>query len=167
MRSTTSGIRSTLGVALICMIAGCAGDDATGPAEPSVADLAGLWMGMSFSITSTADPALKMDLMGMGGTLSWAIQASGSFSGTAVVPGALLGQEGAITIPVSGVMRVVESTTLRVDFVPEIPPFFTAFTSQYSVVGDVLTLHDDGAKYDFDGDGVNDPAVLHGTFSRN
>jgi len=164
MTTRRQPLRCTV-VAALLLLAGCSGDP-TGP--PSVLDrLAGTWTGEAFTVTSNADAAQVLDLVALGGTLTLAIGPSGSFSGSALLPGGLFGAPGLITIPLSGVIRIVDATTLRIDFVPEVLPVFTAFTTTFVLDEHTLTLQDGGSSWDFDEDGENEPATLSGRFRRN
>ena len=168
MRTCGTCLRATLGALLITFAVGCTGDGPTGPEGFTIADLAGTWTGDGFTVTSKADPSVKMDLVALGGTVGWSVTPNGTFSGTAVIPGEGFGFPGTITVPLSGVLRVVSETTLRVDFVPEIPPMFATFIGAFTLVDDVLTLDDDDeSSFDFDQDGVQEPALLHVSFRRN
>jgi len=166
MRHTASR-RIALPAALIALLAGCSGDDATGPTETTVADLAGLWQASAFSQTSDADPSVGADLIAMGGNMNWSVQTTGSFTGTAVLPGALVGTGGTITLPLSGVIRLVDANTLRIDFVPEIPPLFTFLNAAFTLSGNTLTVIDSRSSFDFDGDGQKEGASVRAVFVRN
>jgi hypothetical protein len=160
-------LAAVLAVALLASLTACATDDTTGPEAPSVADLAGTWAGVSFALESAASPGLGIDLMQMGGSMTLAITTSGSFTGLVVLPGLVVNQPGTVTIPLAGVIRMLDDTTLRIDFVPEIPPIFTTLNTTFTLERRSLSLVDPGSKFDFDGDGVSEGAIFRGSFLRN
>ena len=150
------------------LLAAC-GDGGTAPDEFTIADLAGSWDASELSVTAKASSAVSMDLIASGGAVHWATQPSGNFTGTAVLPGALIGmpEAGVVTLPLSGVMRLTTPNKLRIDFIPEIPPIFTTMDPGFTVDGNRLTILDDTAEFDFDGDQVKEPAVFRAQFVRN
>jgi hypothetical protein len=131
-------------------------------------DLAGTWEITEFSMTSAGDPAVTFDLIALGGSAHLGLQASGNFTGTAVIPGLLVGvpQGGPITLPLAGVVRLVDGVTLRIDFIPEIPPVFTALEAGFTLEGNSLTVVDEAATYDFDNDGAREPARFRAVLFR-
>lgn len=151
----------------VALLAGCE-DGGTGPGEFNVADLAGSWDATELSVTSKADPALSVRLIEGGGAVHWAIQPSGAFLGTAVVPGVLLELPniGVVTVPLSGRIRLLDPSTLRLDFIPEIPPMFTTVDGSFTLTGNTLTLVDEDAEYDFNLGGSDEPAVLRAVLVR-
>ena len=97
-----------------------------------------------------------------------AVTPSGTFTGTTTLPGAFMGMPGVVTVPISGVMRVSDTQSLRIDFVPEMPPALVTFVGPFTLVGDVLTVDDEEeARHDFDGDGATEPAAVHIVLQRS
>lgn len=163
--------KAALGGFLVMALAviGCDGGDGTGLDEGEMAQYAGTWTGTQFALTAAQNPAMAFDLIGAGGSMVFSIQPNGNFSGTATVPGVLMGvpEMGTITIPLSGVMRLQSETKLRIDFIPEIPPIFTTMDPDVTLSGNTLTLFYDEGTFDFDQDGVNEPSVFQGQMVRN
>jgi hypothetical protein len=137
--------------------------DAAGPLEVDglvIADLAGVWELTAIAVTSDADPSVRFDLIGAGGATTFSIQSSGNFTGSVLIPAALTGGVD-MTVPLSGVMRLMaEGTQLWINFVPEVPPFFTTMQASFELDGGALTILNEGSAFDFDGDGVPEPATL-------
>lgn len=131
-------------------------------------DLAGNWEAIEFTVQQIENPDLQVDLILAGGGMRLGIQPNGAFSGIVTFPGSLLGQPEIplLAIPLSGVIDVVDAESLRLDFVPELPPLFITGYTGFALAGDTLELIDESSKFDFDQDSVEEPATLHGTFVR-
>lgn len=144
-------------------------DGSTGPGEFSVAELAGSWDAVELSVTSQADPTMALRLIDGGGAMHWAIQPSGAFLGTAVVPGVLLElpEVGAVTVPVAGMIQLLDPATLRMEFIPELPPFFTVIDGEFSLAGKTLSLTNEMILYDFGPGRPEEPAVFRAVLERN
>lgn len=169
MKRNTSLSPAIALLGLFMAMVACDGGGGTEPDELTIADLAGSWQGTQFSVTSQANPALVFDLISSGGSVNVSVQTQGTFTGTASLPGDLIGSPelGVITVPLAGVMRLMNEATLRIDYIPEIPPIFTTMDPEFTLNGNSLTIIDDTADFDFDGDGVEEPAIFRGTLSRN
>lgn len=169
---TERGFLPRMGLAgmlvLTLAIAGC-GDDGAGPEEGPMAEYAGTWEGTQFALVSAANSQIAFDLIGAGGSMVFSVQANGNFSGTATIPGALMGapEMGTITIPLSGVMNPMDGGKLRISFIPEIPPLFTTMDPEATLVGNTLSLYMADGAFDFDQDGVTETAILQGEMVRN
>jgi len=137
----------------------------TGGGDPAP-DFSGVWEATEFMMVSQEESSSRIDLIAMGGGITVAIQPQGGFSGTVLLPSALTGQPASTTLPVSGVIRVANPETLRIDFVPEVPPLFVSMDPSFELIGDVLTVVDPTADFDFDQDGVEEPAVFQGVLER-
>lgn len=167
--------KTWLGTALVGMlviaglVSGCGEEGATAPDELTIASLAGSWTGTEFAISSSADSAIALDLIASGGAILVSVEPIGSFTGTAVIPGVLIGDPalGTLTVPLAGVMRLIDETTLRIDFVPEIPPIFTTMDPTFTLSGNTLTILDESAEFDFDADGATEPSVYQIRFGKN
>jgi len=164
--------RRTARLLMIATLAagGLSGCDTGSPMESDMLkleDLAGVWQVTSFAVTSNDDPAVGMDLTQMGMATTISLGTQGNFTGSVLLPGLLTGL-GDVTVPIAGIMRLMDDPNyLRIDFVPEIPPFFTAMQSEVEVVGNILTLVDEFSDFDFDQDGVGEPATWHIVAARN
>ena len=132
-------------VLFTAVILACGGDDGpTGPAGITVADLAGEWTTTKLEYTNKANSAQKVDGLALGETLSLSIQSNGQYEAT-------IGNENA-SITVGGTLGI-EGDILN---------FHTIFlgNAQVSLSGNTMTLTFDGARYDFDGSGAAQPAIL-------
>jgi len=135
---------SSLGVALLLAAAvGCSdSDNSTGPASPS--DFVGDWLASSYVVTNIANTSQSEDLTALmtlsltftettySGTANFTGEATETFSGTYTIEGNQL--------------TLNETGKLETD------------TMTYTLVGDTMTLSGLDDEYDFDGDGVEDPA---------
>ena len=92
-----------------------------------------------------------------------------SFSGTATIPGTLLGMPelGTVNAPISGMIRIVDATTLRIDYIPELPPVFTTMEPSFTLSETTWTMEDPSAVWDFNADGIGEAGTFLGTFVRN
>lgn len=167
MRITTHMARRLVGMALLGALAGCAGDDGVVPLDPTQEGLPGAWRATEFSIADQADPTVRLDLVVLGGSMTLSITPSGAFAGTAVVPGVLYDQPGFVTIPLTGLVRPIDAHKMRIDFVPEVPPFFIAFAPAFTLDERTLTFVDPDTRFDFDGDGLTEPATTTASLTRN
>ena len=149
-------------------VTACA-DNTTGAEVEGIARFAGTWQCKQFSITHNEHPGVVIDLVGNGGAVQMSIQASGTFSGTATIPGVILGdpEMGPVTVPISGVLRDLGTDRVRFDFIPEIPPVFTTMDTEYAFIGNTLTLEDQESVFDFNGDGTGEPGTFSGHFTRS
>ena len=136
---------SSLGVALLLAVAvGCSdSDNSTGPASPS--DFVGDWLASSYVVTNIANTSQSEDLTALGMTLSITFTET-TYSGTANFTGeATETFSGTYTIE-GNQLTLNETGKLETD------------TMTYTLVGDTMTLSGLDDQYDFDGDGVEDPA---------
>ncbi len=136
---------SSLGVALFVAVAvGCSdSDNSTGPASPS--DFVGDWLASSYVVTNVANTSQSEDLTVLGMTLSITFTET-TFSGTAAFPGEAT-ETFSGTYTISGnQMTLIETGQLEAD------------TMTYTLSGNTMTLSGLDEQYDFDGDGVDDPA---------
>ena len=141
---------SSLGIALLASVAlGCS-DSAAGPGpagEATPALLVGTWVGSSYIVTSVANTSLSADLFDMGMTLSIVFTET-DYTGVSTFPGDP-DENFSGTYTISG----LQITTVEVG-IPD-PEVFT-----YSLVGSVLTMSGVDETYDFDNDGVEEPATF-------
>jgi hypothetical protein len=90
---------------------------------------------------------------------------AGQVVGDAFIPAALAGED--ITIPdFDASFELVTQDTVDFIFTPEYPPFLTNTRGPFALVGDVLTISDENAYFDFDGDQVLDQAVFEAVIER-
>lgn len=150
-----------------CGLSGCSGDDDGNGTDPDpivIADLAGTWTCTQFLATSTDDPQVQFELIALGGALTVTVAPDGSFVGEASFPDPDTGQ--LIVVPFGGAMDLTSQTLLVMDFLVEIPPFLEDGTSEFTLVGNTMTLHQEVTTFDFDFDGVDDPATFDATLVR-
>ena len=141
---------SSLGIALLASVAvGCSDSGTTtgptGSATPS--QLVGTWVGSSYVVTSVANSTLSADLFDMGMTLTITFTETG-YSGLSTFPGDL-DENFSGTYTISG-LQITTNEVGQVD-----PEIFT-----YSLSGSILTMSGDDETYDFDNDGVEEPATF-------
>ena len=136
---------SSLGVALFVAVAvGCSdSDNSTGPASTS--DFVGDWLASSYVVTNIANTSQSEDLIPLGMTLSITFTET-TYSGTAGFTGeATETFSGTYTID-GNQLILMETGELETD------------TMAYTLSGNTMTLSGLDEQYDFDGDGVDDPA---------
>ena len=136
---------SSLGAALFVAVAvGCSDSgDSTGPASPS--DFVGDWLVTSYVVTNVANTSQSEDLTALGMTLSITFTET-TYSGTASFPGEAT-ETFSGTYTISGDQLTLNETG---ELEPE--------TMTYTLSGNTMTLSGLDDQYDFDGDGVEDPA---------
>ncbi len=138
---------SSLGVALLVAVAvGCSDStDSTGPASPS--DFVGDWLASSYVVTNIANTSQTEDLTALGMTLSITFTET-DYSGTAAFPGEP-------TETFSGTYTI-DGNQLILNETGQLDPE----TMTYTLSGNTMTLSGVDDEYDFDGDGVDDPATF-------
>ncbi len=141
---------SSLGIALLASVAlGCS-DSAAGPGpngEATPALLAGTWVGSSYVVTSVANSSLSADLFDMGMTLTLTFTET-DYTGVSTFPGDP-DENFSGTYTISGLVI----TTVEVG-IPD-PEVFG-----YTLVGSLLTMSGVDETYDFDNNGVEEPATF-------
>ena len=143
---------------------GCGDDDGTEPEQITLADLAGYWEAQSYEVTSNAASEISFDLVTLGGAFTIDADDTGDFSGTAEIPEAM---GGPLTLPFQGTFELVTQDSMRVTFDPEIPPFLTNFTGWFELSGNTMHMLDENTSFDFDQDGVEEPATFDGVMVRS
>ena len=135
-------------IALLALMAGCAGDGAVGPND-SLASLVGDWQADRFVVTNKANPAQSPELIhDVGAQFSLNVQPSGQYT-------AILAYQGT-PITEIGVMDVDKTEVVfHVSY-----PVAETTRSRYTVSATRLTLDGD-TQFDFNGDGKGDPATAH------
>lgn len=148
---------------ILALMGGC-DSGVSAPEGPNFAEFAGSWRAVEFTMASAADSTIMVDLIAAGASFEVAVQSQGSFVGSASLPGALIGNPAIpmISIPLTGGMRHLSEFQLEISFDPEYPPLFVRSTANVANAGDHMTLQEYRATYDFDGDGVQETALLNG-----
>jgi hypothetical protein len=171
MESPNSSTSKTLLLGLILAtgaVLSCGTDGGTGPDRLTIADFAGRWEGLQYAVVSSVDPNVRFDLIEDGGTVHMTVEPSGSFSGTVGIPGARIGMPEVelITFPVSGLWRLEGMDRIHIEFLPQIPPIFTIMDPFFELDGNRLTIWEETAEFDFDGNGEMAPANFVGIMVR-
>ena len=131
------------------------------PTSITFDDLVGSWTAQSLVYASHDNSALAIDVIGtLDGDLELTIRSDRSFVGSIAVPGQTQGR-----VPIGGTVDLnMGIETIRVDFDPqtEAGGILEDFTADYDLSsgGDVLTWTYDDARFDFDGDGVEEDATV-------
>jgi hypothetical protein len=149
-------------------LSACSDDDdndgSTGPDLITIEDLAGTWAATLFRAVSLDDPAIAFELIAAGGSMDVIVQSTGAFTGEIEVPDPDTGQ--LLTIPIGGSFTLESQTEIYADFAVEIPPFLEDGTVEFEYDGNTLALHQEVTTFDFDNDGVDDPATFDATLVR-
>ena len=145
-------------------LSSCSSDDPVEPDEIVIADLAGTWNCTQFLAVSTVDPQVQFELIAMGGTLVVTVAPDGSFVGNASFPDPDTGLP--VAVPFAGTFNLASQTVVVAGFVVEIPPFLEDGSFDFTLTGNTMTLHQEVTTFDFDFDGVDDPAEFDATFVR-
>ena len=141
---------SSLGLALLVTVAvGCS--DSTSPASPS--DFVGDWLASSYVVTNIANTSQSEDLTALGMTLSL-IFTETAYSGTASFPGEVA-ETFSGTYAISGDQLTLNETG-------ELEPD----TMTYILLGNAMTLSGNDDEFDFDDDGLDDPASFVMVFQK-
>ena len=141
---------SRLGAALLVTVAvGCS--DSTSPASPS--DFVGDWLASSYVVTNIANTSQSEDLTALGITLSLMFTET-TYSGTASFPGELA-ETFSGTYTISG-------NELTLNETGELEPDMMTYT----LSGNTMTLTGNDDEFDFDNDGLDDPATFAMVFQK-
>ena len=133
------------------------GDDINEPATlyiilqrtlPNVSDIVGTWNATQFEFTNAADTTEKVDIIPLGGGLIWVVGSQATYSATIKFPGENPFVE-------TGQIIAKTSTTILL-----LPSDGDSYSFNYSRVGNILTLINEHADFDFDDNGVDEPAIL-------
>lgn len=146
-------------------LAACDGDG-TGPGDGPMHEYAGTWVSTATVVQHRDNPYVAFDVVEYGGAMTFHIEASGHFTGTAAIPSALLGSpgRGTITVPLVGVMQLLSDEMVWIRFTPEMPPLFGTMESSFVRDGRSLTLTDSEGFFDFNFDGVLEPRIFMAEF---
>jgi hypothetical protein len=140
-----------VGFLSVGLVAGCGGDDGTGPSGITMAELVGSWDAVEVVFTNLANPSETMDLVALGADVTLTASSGGDFALVMMLPGeGYQVQTGVVSV--QGGRVVIED-----DDDPGEPGTFSA-----DLDGNLLTLElvDGEVEIDFDDDGVDDPADL-------
>lgn len=137
-----------LGLILSMILVNCE-SNSTNPTENIDANVpagaVGDWDAGSYIITNTANPVEQVDLIQEGINLYLTIQSNGNYSST-------------LTFPVDP----TETETGRLTFVNNVvtvdPSDDDPFPMTYVLIDSILTLVDANSSFDFDDDGMDEPA---------
>lgn len=136
---------SSLGVALFVAVAVGCSDSGNSTGVASASDFVGDWLATSYVVTNIANTSQSQDLTALGMTLSITFTET-TYSGTANFTGeATETFSGTYTID-GNQLTLNETGKLETD------------TMTYALSGNTMTLSGLDDQYDFDGDGVEDPA---------
>jgi len=137
-----------LGAALAC-------SDSNGTSNVTLADLAGTWDATQFTLTNPADGSQSVDLIGMGGSFTLTINASGAFSGTQTILGTTDTFSGTIQLSGNHSMSLVDAAN---------PSDITDVT--YTLSGDHLVITSSDLTWDWNNDGTDEAANLSAALQR-
>ena len=140
-------------VAVALFGAGCTSSDS----DITIADFAGVWDAASYLVKSKDDPAMSMDPIALGGSMTATIDTGGRLTGTASIPDPARGM---LTFPFAGQLTLIDQGTISIDFQPDIPPLLTDDTARFSLSGSTLVLENDNTTFDWDSDGTPDPSTF-------
>jgi hypothetical protein len=124
----------------------CGGDGGTGPSPET---LVGTWGATKAEFVSVASPSTKVDLVAMSGTVQLVLTAAKTFTLTVTVPGAP-DEVSAGTWSSSDILSLTFTSG-------------HAGTMQFqlNLSGNTMTLSGADAEFDFNQDGVDEPAKLN------
>jgi hypothetical protein len=150
------------------MLAGCGDDDKTTESDLiEISDFEGEWVITQYKATSFDDPPIVLELISLGGAMTFEADEDGDFTGRTFVPAAVAGTENPVEITAQGAIEIVTQDTLLVTFTPAWPPFLTEMRGEFEITGNTVTLYDPNGEFDFDGDMQMDPAIFEGIMVKN
>jgi hypothetical protein len=148
------------------LVVGCGSDDnGGGPDLIVISDFEGEWVITEYKATMAANPAVSLELISLGGAMTFEADEDGDFTGRTFVPPSFAGMN--VELTAQGTMELLSQDSLLVSFVPEMPPFLTEMRGEFEMTGNTVTLYDENAEFDFDGDQQMDPAIFEGTMVLN
>ena len=128
-------------------------------------DFEGPWVAQMYKVTSTGNPPISIELIGLGGAFSYDVDDAGGLEGRGFVPASLAGMT--LEIPISANLNLISQDSVGISFTPEIPPFLTDTRAEFALSANTLALTDSNTTFDFDGDEEPDPAIFEGVMVRN
>jgi len=147
------------------LLVGCGSDDNGG--EPDViviSDFEGAWTITQYKATWKDVPTVSLELISLGGAMEFDLDETGDFTGRAFIPATLAGMT--LELSALGNMEIITQDTIQVSFTPE-QPFLTDFRGAFELSGNTVTLYDENAEFDFDGDMQMDPSIFEGIMVKN
>ncbi len=123
----------------------CSGDGSSTPSS----NLVGTWNVSKYELVSTSSPSTKVELISQGGTATIVMKSDGTYQGTSKLPGE---PSESVTGTWSASSDVLTMTQVGMS---------GNMQFNYSLSGSTLTLTGADAEWDFNGDGVEEPAKLN------
>ena len=136
---------------MLALAVACGGDDDNGP---SSSDFTGTWDATKFEFVNVANTADRIEVIGLGGSLTVVLNSNGTCT---------------LTIQIPGEPPEVENCTWSagVDVFTLRPSSMSGqFQFDYTLSGNTLTLTGADAEFDFNDDGIDDAAKLNITLVR-
>jgi hypothetical protein len=150
------------------LLTGCGSDDNGGePDLIEISDFEGEWVITQYKATSYDETPIVVELISIGGAMTFIADEDGDFTGRTFVPAAVAGTEKPVEITAQGNMEIITQDTLLVTFTPPWPPFLTEMRGAFEMTGNTVTLYDPNGEFDFDGDMQMDPAIFEGIMVKN
>ena len=140
-------------VALLPLAASCGGDEEA--AGPISNDLIGSWDATQIEIVSVANPDLTVDIIALGGHGRLVLESNAYFGLSVGVPGEPTEFAGGVWSSTNVLLLTFDSGDIE-----------GTWRFDYVLNGDNLRLTGATAEYDFDGNEVDDPAILNLTLVR-
>ena len=151
-------MRIALPVLLVGALAVACGDDDE-PTGVTIGDLAGTWDASDLSLTWNANPAVVINLVDIGATVTLVINSNSTYSFTIAVPG----QDDQV---ITGDFTLLGGNRFELTNDDEPEDLWTG-TFTLSADGNELSVNlPDVTIFDFDSDGTEDEALLEGDFDR-
>jgi len=134
-----------IGLLLFTLIADCI-KESTGPEDGVPTELVGTWYATAFTFLNPANPSQTVNLIQSGFSFTLVIAGDGSFTATEVIPG--------IGTDVTTSTAVVSGSQITIT-----DPEDTTVLA-WVIIDNVLTLTSQDEEFDFNGDNVDEPAIL-------
>jgi hypothetical protein len=148
MRRTAQALLLTWLAAVIAV--GCGDEEGTGPgAGVAPEDLVGTWRATALTFTNPQDPSQSVDPIALGGHFTLTVAGDSTYWAVMAAPGEIPEIATGSWVIERGFLLVTDDS---------VPGETTAF--EVSLSGSSLTLVTDEEEFDFDGDGVEEPAEL-------
>lgn len=134
----------------VLLLAGC-GDDGDGGNGPGPAGLQGTWLATRFEMVNVANPAQKIELIGLGAEFNLELNANGTCRMIATFPGE---SEEVIDGTWSG-----SSEVLTIQYSE--PDYNVTYQFDWLLSGNTLTLTGAHGEFDVDDDGLDDDVIMN------
>jgi hypothetical protein len=146
------------------LFVGCGGDDGGGgPHLIVISDFQGEWVITLYKATSVANPFMSLELISVGGAITFDADENGDFTGRMFIPAAVAGMT--VEIASAGNIEIITQDTLLVSFTPEMPPFLTDLRGAFEMTGNTVTLYDANNEFNFGGG--TEAAIFEGAMVKN